>query len=140
MTGSLNKVQLIGRLGKDPELHHSNNLKKSASFTLATSEFWHDKSTNERKERVEWHRIVIFNEKLADIAVAFYKRGNLVYVEGQLRSREWIDKNSQKHITTEVVVPNFYGQITMLTSKGGGQEISEKIEQKEIELNDEIPF
>src|SRR5579862_511707 len=102
MTGYLNKVQLIGRLGKDPETHHSSGLNKTTTFTLATSEAWNDKSTGQLTTRTEWHKVAIFNERVGDIASQYLKKGDLIYLEGQIRTREWIDREGGKHFTTEI--------------------------------------
>jgi single-strand DNA-binding protein len=115
MAGSVNKVILIGNLGKDPEVRTTQAGSKIVSFTLATSETWSDRASGERKERTEWHRVVVFNEAIADIAERFLTKGVKVYVEGQLQTRKWTDQGGQEHYTTEVVVPRFKGEMTMLS-------------------------
>jgi single-strand DNA-binding protein len=120
MAGSVNKVILIGNLGKDPEIRSTNDGTRIANFTLATSENWRDKASGERRERTEWHRVVIFNERLAEVAEKYLKKGAKVYVEGALQTRKWTDKEGQERYTTEVVLQRFRGELTMLDSRGGG--------------------
>lgn len=120
MSGSVNKVILIGRIGKDPEIRSTKDGGKIANLTLATSETWNDKASGERKERVEWHRISILNDKTADVAERFVKKGAKIYVEGQLQTRKWTDQQGQDRYTTEVVIGRFNGQLTMLDGKQGG--------------------
>ncbi len=117
MAGSLNKVQLIGNLGRDPEVRYSQDGNKIVTFSMATSETWKDKATSERRERTEWHRIVIFNEHLADIAEKYMRKGSKIYLEGQLQTRKWTDQQGQEKYTTEIVVPRFRGELTMLDSR-----------------------
>ncbi|MFO0988701.1 MAG: single-stranded DNA-binding protein [Alphaproteobacteria bacterium] len=120
MAGSVNKVILVGNLGRDPEVRNAQDGSKIVNFTLATSETWRDKATGERKDRTEWHRVVIFNERLADVATQYLKKGMKVYVEGQLQTRKWTDKESgQEKYTTEVVISRFKGDFQMLDSRGG---------------------
>ncbi len=120
MAGSVNKVILVGNLGRDPEVRNAQDGSKIVNFTMATSETWRDKATGERKDRTEWHRIVIFNERLADVAAQYLKKGMKVYVEGQLQTRKWTDKESgQEKYTTEVVLQRFRGELQMLDSRGG---------------------
>ena len=116
MAGSVNKVILVGNLGKDPEVRNAQNGTKIVSFTLATSESWNDKSSGERREKTEWHRIVIFNERIADVAERFGKKGRKVYVEGSLQTRKWTDQSGQEKYTTEVVIDRFRGELTLLDS------------------------
>lgn len=123
MAGSVNKVILVGNLGKDPEIRTTQEGVKIANLSVATSEQWRDKNTQERVERTEWHRVVIFNEKLADVAEKYLRKGSKLYIEGQLQTRKWTDQNGQERYTTEIVVPRFRGEITMLDgvkSHGGG--------------------
>jgi single-strand DNA-binding protein len=120
MAGSVNKVILIGNLGKDPEVRNTQDGTKIVHLTLATSDTWNDRSTGERKERTEWHRVVIFNERIADVAERFLKKGAKIYVEGALQTRKWTDQQGQERYTTEVVLPRFRGELTMLDSRGGG--------------------
>tara|TARA_A100001035_G_scaffold223017_1_gene183446 strand:+ start:520 stop:1026 length:507 start_codon:yes stop_codon:yes gene_type:complete len=114
MAGSLNKVLLIGRLGKDPELREFPSGGKVCNFSLATSETWKDSSTGERQERTSWHNIAIFNERLAEIAEQYLRKGSQVYIEGQLETRKWQDQAGNDRYTTEVVLKNFRGELTML--------------------------
>lgn len=115
---SVNKVILVGNLGKDPEVRHTQDGKAIVNLSLATSESWKDKSTGERKEKTEWHRIVIFNDNLAKVAEAYLKKGSTVYIEGQLQTRKWTDKDGAEKYSTEVVLQNFKGELTMLGGKG----------------------
>lgn len=114
MAGSLNKVTLIGHLGKDPELKAFSNGGKVASFPLATSEAWKDKATGEKKEKTEWHRVSIYNEKIAEIAAQYLKKGAKIYIEGQLETRKWHDKDGQEKYTTEVVLRPYKGELVIL--------------------------
>ena len=119
----VNKVILVGNLGKDPEIRTTQEGVKIANLSVATSEQWRDKNTQERVERTEWHRVVIFNEKLADVAEKYLRKGSKIYIEGQMQTRKWTDQGGQERYTTEVVVPRFRGEITMLDgpkSQGGG--------------------
>jgi len=120
MAGSVNKVILIGNLGKDPEIRSTNDGTKIANFTLATSENWRDKASGERRERTEWHRVAVFNDRLVDVIEKYVKKGAKVYVEGALQTRKWTDKEGQERYTTEVVLQKFRGELTMLDSRGGG--------------------
>ncbi|MBV9567433.1 MAG: single-stranded DNA-binding protein [Hyphomicrobiales bacterium] len=120
MAGSVNKVILIGNLGKDPEVRRLNSGDPVVSLRIATSENWRDKATGERKERTEWHDVVIFNENLGKIAEQYLKKGSKVYVEGQLQNREWQDQQGNKRRSTEVVLQRFRGELTLLDSRGGG--------------------
>lgn len=115
---SLNKVQIIGNLGKDPEIRSFNNGGRVASLSIATSESWKDKATGERKERTEWHRVSIFNEALVGIAEKYLKKGSKVYLEGQLETRKYTDKDGTDKYTTEIVLRPFRGEIVMLDGKG----------------------
>jgi len=117
---SVNKVILIGHLGRDPEVRHSQAGAPIVNMSIATSDTWRDKATNERKERTEWHRIVIFNEHLADIASKYLRKGSKVYLEGQLATRKWTDKDNIERYTTEVVVPRFGGAIVLLDKQQNG--------------------
>jgi single-strand DNA-binding protein len=120
MAGSVNKVMLIGNLGKDPEVRRLNSGDPVVSLRIATSESWRDKTTGERKERTEWHDVVIFNENLGKVAEQYLKKGSKVYVEGQLQNREWQDQQGNKRRSTEVVLQRFRGELTLLDSRGGG--------------------
>ena len=119
MAGSVNKVILIGNLGRDPEVRTMQNGNKVANISIATSESWRDKASGERKEKTEWHRVVIFG-KLAEIAEQYLKKGSKVYVCGQLQTRKWQDKDGQDKYSTEVVLQGFNGELTMLDGRGGG--------------------
>ena len=119
MAGSVNKVILIGNLGRDPEVRTTQSGTKVANLSIATSENWRDKSTGERKEKTEWHRVVIFGT-LADIAEKYLKKGSKVYVCGQLQTRKWTDQSGQEKYSTEVVLQGFNAELTMLDGKGGG--------------------
>ncbi len=150
MSGSLNKVQLIGRLGADPEIKQMVNGKNVARLSLATSQSWKDKSTGERKEKTEWHRVVIFNEGLVKIVQQYLKKGANVYLEGQLSTRKWRDeKSGQDKYSTEVVLQGFNSSLTMLDGKnktGSSNDSNNKstLPNDEIsqtsDLDDEIPF
>lgn len=117
MAGSVNKVILVGNLGKDPEMRMTQDGTKIANLSLATTESWRDKETQERKDKTEWHRVVIFNDKLAEVAEKYLRKGAKVYVEGQLQTRKWTDQGGQERYTTEVVLSRFRGDITMLDSR-----------------------
>ena len=121
MAGSVNKVILIGNLGKDPEVRRLNSGDQVVSFSLATSETWRDKTSGERKERTEWHNVVIFNENLGKVAEQYCKKGSKVYIEGQLQTRKWQDQSGNDKYTTEVVLQRFRGELTLLDSRGGGE-------------------
>ncbi len=120
MSGSVNKVILVGNVGRDPEVRRLNSGEPVASFSVATSETWRDKASGERKERTEWHNVVIFNENLAKIAEQYLKKGSKVYLEGQLQTRKFTDKNGAERQTTEVVLQRYRGELTLLDSRGGG--------------------
>jgi single-strand DNA-binding protein len=120
MAGSVNKVILVGNLGKDPEVRRLNSGDPVVSLRIATSESWKDKTSGERKERTEWHDVVIFNENLGRVAEQFLKKGSKVYVEGQLQNREWQDQQGNKRRSTEVVLQRFRGELTLLDARGGG--------------------
>jgi single-strand DNA-binding protein len=125
MAGSVNKVILVGNLGKDPEVRTTQDGTKIVNFTLATSETWNDRASGERKERTEWHRVVIFNENLANVAEKFLRKGRKVYVEGALQTRKWTDQSGQEKYTTEVVISRFRGDITLLDSRADGEGAAE---------------
>ena len=120
MAGSVNKVILVGNLGKDPEVRTTQDGQKIVNLTLATSENWNDRQTGERKERTEWHRVVIFNDRVGDVAERYLHKGSKVYVEGALQTRKWTDQSGQERYTTEVVISRFKGELTMLDTRGGG--------------------
>ena len=120
MAGSVNKVILVGNLGKDPEIRRTQDGKPIANLSVATSETWRDRNTGERKEKTEWHRVVIFNEGLAKVAEQYLKKGAKVYVEGQLQTRKWTDQSGAEKYSTEVVLQGFNSTLTMLDGRGGG--------------------
>ncbi|WP_019222577.1 single-stranded DNA-binding protein [Bartonella rattaustraliani] len=124
MAGSLNKVILIGNLGADPEVRRLNSGDQVANLRIATSESWRDRNTNERKERTEWHNIVIFNENLIKVAEQYLKKGSKIYIEGQLQTRKWQDQNGNDRYTTEVVLQKYRGELQMLDGRGaaGGEQ------------------
>ncbi|WP_428486984.1 single-stranded DNA-binding protein [Rhodopila sp.] len=124
MAGSVNKVILVGNLGKDPEVRSTQDGSKIVNLTLATSETWNDRASGERKEKTEWHRVVIFNDRTADVAEKYLKKGAKIYVEGSLQTRKWTDQQGQERYTTEVVIGRFNGQLTMLDTRSGGGEAS----------------
>jgi single-strand DNA-binding protein len=120
MAGSVNKVILVGNLGKDPEIRRTQDGRPIANLSVATSESWRDKATGERKEKTEWHRVVIFNEGLCKIAEQYLKKGAKVYLEGQLQTRKWQDKDGNDKYSTEVVLQGFNSALTMLDGRSGG--------------------
>ncbi|MBV8937127.1 MAG: single-stranded DNA-binding protein [Alphaproteobacteria bacterium] len=120
MAGSVNKVILVGNLGRDPEIRSTQDGMRIANLAVATSETWRDRVSGERKERTEWHRVVIFNERLAEVAEKYLKKGRKVYVEGALQTRKWTDNAGQERYTTEIVLQRFRGELTMLDGGAGG--------------------
>ena len=120
MAGSVNKVILIGNLGADPEIRRTQDGRPIANLRLATSESWKDKTTGERREKTEWHRVVIFNENLCRIAEQYLKKGSKVFIEGALQTRKWQDQSGQDRYSTEVVLQGFRGELTLLDRAGGG--------------------
>lgn len=120
MAGSVNKVILVGNLGKDPEIRRTQDGRPIANLSIATSETWRDKGTGERKEKTEWHRVVIFNEGLYKVAEQYLKKGAKVYIEGQLQTRKWTDQSGVEKYSTEVVLQGFNSNLTMLDGRGGG--------------------
>jgi single-strand DNA-binding protein len=120
MAGSVNKVILVGNVGRDPEIRSTQDGTKVANMSLATSETWRDKNSGERKERTEWHRVVIFNERLVDVVEKYVRKGAKLYIEGALQTRKWTDNTGAEKYTTEVVLQRFRGDLTMLDSRGGG--------------------
>ena len=154
MSGSVNKVTLVGNLGRDPEVRAMQNGDKIIQLSVATSDRWKDKSTGEQRERTEWHRVVIFNDALGKVAEQYLKKGSTVYLEGQLQTRKWTDQQSgQEKYTTEVVLQRYRGELTLLGSRPENQ-ISNDQQNDEIDqsnqtsmsdniasdLDDEIPF
>jgi len=149
MAGSLNKVLLIGRLGADPEIKQMVNGKSVARLSLATSQTWKDKNTGEKKEKTEWHRIVVFNEGLVNVVQQYLKKGAQVYVEGQLSSRKWKDEQSgQDKYTTEILIQGYNSSLTMLGSSNQNsipsQDTKQNLDDNKIasqdDLDDDIPF
>ncbi|CAI3923696.1 Single-stranded DNA-binding protein (Ssb) (PDB:1EQQ) [Commensalibacter communis] len=120
MAGSVNKVILVGNLGKDPDVRTTQMGTKVVNLTLATSDTWNDRQTGERKENTEWHRVVIFNERLADVAEKYLRKGRKVFIEGQLKTRKWTDQQGMERYTTEVVVDRFRGELVLLDSNRSG--------------------
>jgi single-strand DNA-binding protein len=118
--GSVNKVILVGNLGRDPEIRSFQNGGRVANLSVATSENWKDRATGERKERTEWHRVAIFNDRLVEVVEKYLKKGAKVYIEGQLETRKWTDQSGAERYTTEVVLRQFRGELTMLDGRGGG--------------------
>ena len=121
MSGSVNKVILVGNLGRDPEVRRMGSGDPVVSFSVATTESWRDKATGERKDRTEWHNVVIFNEALGKIAEQYCKKGSKVYLEGQLQTREYTDKDGNQRKSTEVVLQRYRGELTLLDSRGRGE-------------------
>ncbi len=155
MAGSLNKVTLIGNLGRDPEVRSTQDGMKIVNLSIATSESWKDRNSGERRERTEWHRVVIFNENLGKVAEQYLRKGSKVYLEGALQTRKWTDQNGQDKYTTEVVLQRYRGELTMLDGRGegggggggygGGQQQSGGYDAPAPvggpnDLDDEIPF
>ncbi|WP_213775923.1 single-stranded DNA-binding protein [Bradyrhizobium sp. dw_78] len=120
MAGSVNKVILVGNLGKDPEIRRTQDGRPIANLSVATSDTWRDKATGERKEKTEWHRVVIFNEGLCKVAEQYLKKGAKVYIEGQLQTRKWTDQSGAEKYSTEVVLQGFNSNLTMLDGRSGG--------------------
>ena len=156
MAGSINKVILVGNLGRDPEIRATQDGREIANLAIATSESWKDKNTGERKEKTEWHRVAIFNEGLVNVAKNYLKKGSKVYIEGALQTRKWTDKDGQEKYSTEVVLQGYGGNLTMLDGKPGGggssYESNDNYSQEPLRpamaasggggavLDDEIPF
>ncbi len=148
MAGSVNKVTLVGNLGRDPEVRTMDDGGKIVQLSLATSESWKDKNSGERKEKTEWHRVVIFNEALGKVAEQYLRKGSTVYLEGQLQTRKWADKDGVEKYSTEVVLQRYRGELTMLGNKADAAVESyqppalKKLDDGPIDgdLDDEIPF
>jgi single-strand DNA-binding protein len=156
MAGSINKVILIGNLGADPEVRAMQDGREVCNLRIATSESWKDKSTGERREKTEWHRVVIFNDGLVNVAKNYLKKGSKVYIEGALQTRKWTNKEGQEQYSTEVVLQGFGGNLTMLDGKPGGASAGgdyqggssyaqsgaapQRARAVEADLDDEIPF
>lgn len=158
MAGSINKVTLIGNLGADPEIRATQDGREICNLRIATSESWKDRNTGERKEKTEWHRVVIFNENLVRVCKDYLRKGSKVYLEGQLQTRKWTNKDGIEQYSTEVVLQGFNGNLTMLDGKPGGERSAgggddfasqdrgsygaqpQRARAVEAELDDEIPF
>lgn len=148
MAGSVNKVILVGNLGRDPEVRRLNNGEPVVSLRIATGESWKDKATGERKEKTEWHSVVIFNENLARVAEQYLRKGSKVYVEGQLQTRKWTDQPGAEKYTTEVVLQRFRGELTILDGNSRSEGSSEDRQEQApanggrsySDLDDDIPF
>jgi single-strand DNA-binding protein len=145
MAGSVNKCILVGNLGKDPEIRRTQDGRPIVNLSIATSESWRDKATGERKEKTEWHRVTVWNEGLAKVAEQYLKKGAKVYIEGQLQTRKWVDKDGVEKYSTEIVLQGFGGSLVMLDSRDAGR-TTESAQSKpravpvSEEMNDEIPF
>ena len=154
MAGSINKVILVGNLGRDPEIRSTSDGREIANLAIATSESWKDKNTGERKDKTEWHRVAIFNEGLVNVVKNYVKKGSKVYIEGALQTRKWVDAQGQEKYTTEIVLQGYNSTLTMLDARGasdasrgdsfgGGSSMSNK-ENLSVntsdELDDEVPF
>jgi len=158
MAGSVNKVILVGNLGRDPEIRTTPNGDRIANLSLATSETWRDKSSGERKEKTEWHRVAIFNDNIVKVVENYVKKGSTIYIEGQLQTRKWTDQQGVEKYTTEIVVGRFNGQLTILGGRndnaGGGRSNDDDYSsgfstggankpsgpRESYDLNDDIPF
>ena len=150
MAGSLNKVLLIGRLGNDPEIKQMQNGKSVARLSVATSESWKDKNTGEKKEKTEWHRVVIFNEGLVGVVQKYLKKGAQVYIEGQLNTNKYTDSNGQEKYSTQIVLQGYSSSLTMLDGKISSSGDSKKLESSQLpsddmpdisqDLDDKVPF
>lgn len=148
MAGSVNKVILVGNVGRDPEIRSFSNGDRVANLSLATSETWRDKSSGERKEKTEWHRVAIMNDNIVKVVESYVKKGSTIYVEGSLQTRKWTDKDGVEKFSTEVVVGRFNGQLTLLGGKPEGQAQGESYggankpsgPRESYDLNDDIPF
>jgi single-strand DNA-binding protein len=149
MAGSVNKAIIVGNLGKDPEVKRMQSGDRIANLTVATSESWRDKQSGERKERTEWHRITVISDKLAEIAEKYLRKGSKVYLEGQIETRKWQDKDGQDRYSTEVVIRQFGGVLTLLDSAGGKADDDADREApsskpatggKSNNIDDDIPF
>ena len=125
MAGSVNKVILLGNLGQDPDIRTMQNGKKVCTFSLATSDSWKDKETGEKKEKTEWHRVVVFNEGLIGVVESYIKKGTKLYVEGSLQTRKWTDDKGVEKYTTEIVIQGYGGRIDIVSAKGNNQELSQ---------------
>lgn len=144
MAGSLNKVTLIGNLGRDPDVRFMPDGSKVASFSLATSDTWKDKATGERKDKTEWHRITVFNERIVEILEKYVRKGTKLYIEGQLQTRKWTDQTGSDRYTTEIVLGKFRGDMVILDPKKSDaisvEPKTEDMAPADIPVDDDIPF
>jgi len=152
MAGSLNKVMLIGNVGKDPEIRTTQDGREIAQLTLATSEQWKDRNSGEKREKTEWHRVVVFSEGLVNVIKNYVKKGSKLFIEGSLQTRKWEDSSGHEKYTTEIVIQGYNGSITMLDSRGSGEkfEVDQSSDDKSMResreefvhdnLDDDIPF
>lgn len=151
MAGSVNKVILLGNLGRDPEVRFMPDGSKVVNLAMATNESWKDKNSGERKDKTEWHRVVIFNDKIADIAEKYLRKGSKIYIEGQLQTRKWQDQSGHEKYSTEVVLQRYRGELTLLDGKSSGQGNDEvghfEDDHKQLEntnrydiIDDDVPF
>lgn len=139
MASSVNRVILVGNLGRDPEIRVMQNSKKVCNLSIATGESWKDKSTGERKERTEWHRVVIFNEGLINVAERYLRKGSKVYLEGQIETRKWTDQSGVEKYTTEIVLRPYRGELTMLDSKGDSDNTYQEPDSLPDGFDDDLP-
>ena len=138
MSGSINKVILVGNLGRDPEIRAMQNGDKVVQLSIATSDRWKDKTSGEQRERTEWHRVVIFNDGIGRIAEQYLKKGSTVYIEGQLQTRKWTDQSGQEKYTTEIVLQRYRGELTLLGSRSNSEATNET-QSDEINQNNKKP-
>ena len=137
MSASVNKVTLVGNVGRDPEIRNISDSSKAANFSLATSDVWRDKTTGERKEKTEWHRIVVYDEKIAEVCEKYVRKGAKLFIEGQLQTRKWTDKEGQERISTEIIVPRYKGILIMLDKREtGAGDVHDEI----VNDDDHIPY
>jgi single-strand DNA-binding protein len=139
MSGSVNRVTLVGNVGRDPEIKPAGN-SRICNLSLATSEKWRDKTTGEQTEKTEWHRVVIFDDRLVDVVERYVAKGSKIYLEGQLQTRKWTDKSGQDRYSTEVVLSKFRGQLVLLGGQGDTPRSSPQGQSAGVDLDDEIPF
>ena len=138
MSGSINKVILVGNLGRDPEIRAMQNGDKVVQLSIATSDRWKDKTSGEQRERTEWHRVVIFNDGIGRIAEQYLKKGSTVYIEGQLQTRKWTDQSGQEKYTTEIVLQRYRGELTLLGSRSNSEATNET-QSNEINQSNKKP-
>lgn len=142
MAGSVNKVIIVGNLGRDPEIRSMSNGDRVANLSVATSETWKDKASGERKEKTEWHRVTIFNDNIVKVVESYVKKGSTVYIEGALQTRKWTDQAGVEKYSTEIVVSRFKGELTMLggRNEGGGEARDSQAAPQQFDLDDDIAF